>query len=187
MKLSTLEFIKLLPEFMRDDEAVKGLAAGIDAIIPGLAESFKTLTTWDHIDKLSEAELDDMAWELNIPWYNTGANIEVKRELIKNSDKIHKTLGTKAAVENVVSSYFGSGKVVEWFEYGGEPGFFQVHSTNPTMSDERMDEFIHLLNQVKRASAKLDSIFIELSGRMTLAAGVALHEVGAERHIIGRK
>lgn len=62
MKLSTLEFIRLLPAFMRDDAAVRGLAAGLDEIIPGLAQSLSRLTTWDRIDELSEDELDDLAW-----------------------------------------------------------------------------------------------------------------------------
>lgn len=187
MKLSTLEFIKLLPEFMRDDEAVKGLAAGLDAIIPGLDAAFRRLSTWDHIDELSEAELDELAWELNVPWYNKSANIATKRELIKNSDKVHKTLGTKAAVEMVIKDYFGDGKVVEWFEYGGDPGFFQVHSKNPSLNNERMGEFVALLEQVKRASAKLDIIVINLSGQMVLSAGAAYRDVGEERHIIGVK
>lgn len=32
MKLSTLEFIRLLPQFMREDGAVKGLSAAMDEI-----------------------------------------------------------------------------------------------------------------------------------------------------------
>ena len=109
MKLNDLEFIRLLPQFMRDDDAVKGLAAGIDAIVPGLAASIRKLTTWDHIDELSESELDDLAWELNISWYDADANIAIKREVIKTSDQIYARLGTKWAVENVINTYFGDG------------------------------------------------------------------------------
>ena len=182
MKLSDLEFIKLLPMFMRDDDAVKGLAAGIDEIIPPLAESLSTLSTWDHIDSLSEAELDDLAWELNILWYDTGADIGVKRELIKNSDKVYRHLGTKWAVENVINTYFGEGYIQEWFEYGGEPGRFRVYSTNPSLTQERLTAFLNLLNKVKRASAKLDGIFITLTCQMPLSAGVAFHEIGHETY-----
>ena len=187
MNLNELEFIKLLPMFMRDDDAVKGLAAGIDEIIPALSTSLSTLSTWDRIDSLSEAELDDLAWELNIQWYDTGADVGVKRELIKNSDKVYRHLGTKWAVENVITTYFGEGYVSEWFEYGGEPGRFRVYSTNPTLTQERLTEFVNLLNKVKRASAKLDGIFITLTCQMPLSAGVAIHEVGHETHGIGAK
>ena len=185
MTLSDLEFIRLLPQFMRDDDAVKGLAAGIDSIIPDLAASIGKLTTWDHIDELRESELDDLAWELNIPWYDTGASLAIKREVIKSSDQIHARLGTKWAVENVIRTYFGSGYMSEWWEYGGEPGHFQINSSNPSLNNERFIEFLRLLDKVKRASAKLDSVVLSLSGELPLYAGVALHEVGREQYSIG--
>ena len=185
MKLNDLEFIRLLPQFMRDDDAVKGLAAGIDAVVPELAASIVKLTTWNHIDELSESELDELAWELNISWYDRSASMAIKREVIKSSDMVHSHLGTKWAVENVIRTYFGSGFVTEWWEYGGEPGHFQVNSSNPSLNNERFNEFLHLLDKVKRASAKLDGVLISLSGELPLYVGVALHEVSKERYAIG--
>ena len=185
MKLDDLEFIKLLPQFMRDDKAVQGLAAGINSIIPTLATEIEKLSTWDHIDSLSEAELDDLAWELNILWYDTGASIDVKRNLVRDSDAVYKKLGTKWAVENVINTYFGEGYMEEWFQYGGEPGRFRIYSSNPTLNESKFTEFINLLNKVKRASSQLDGVFITLTGQMNLRAGIALHEIGAEQYDIG--
>ncbi len=185
MKLNDLEFIRLLPQFMKNDNAVRGLAAGIDSIIPDLAASIRKITTWDHIDELSEKELDELAWELNVPWYDASASLAIKREVIKASDKVHSHLGTKWAVENVIRTYFGSGYVSEWWEYGGEPGHFQVNSSNPSINNERFNEFLHLLERVKRASAKLDRVAISLSGELQLYVGAALHEVGKEQYAIG--
>lgn len=185
MKLSDLEFIKLLPHFMRDDDAVKGLATGIDSIIPGLTAKIEKLSTWDRIDDLTEAELDDLAWELNILWYDTGAPIEVKRNIVRDSDKVYKKLGTKWAVENVINTYFGDGYVEEWFQYGGDPGRFRVYSSNPTLNESKFVEFLNLLNKVKRASSQLDGVFISLTGQMNLNAGMAIHEIGAEQYDIG--
>lgn len=185
MKLSNLEFLKLLPQFMQNDVAVQGLAAGIDSIVPQLAEEIEKLSTWDCIDKLTEAELDELAWELNILWYDTGAPIDVKRNIVRDSDKVYKKLGTKWAVENVINTYFGDGYVEEWFQYGGEPGRFRVYSGNPTLNESKFVEFLNLLNKVKRASAKLDGVFITLTGQMNLHTGVALHEVCSEQYDIG--
>lgn len=185
MKLSNLDFIQLLPQFMRDDAAVQGLAAGINEIIPSLDASIKTLSTWDHIDDLSEAELDDLAWELNILWYDITAPIAVKRDLVKNSDKVWQRIGTKWAVEKVITTYFGEGHIEEWFEYGGEPGRFRIVAKNPSLAEETLLEFMNILNKVKRASAKLDGISIVLDGELNLFAGVAYHEAGFERYAIG--
>ena len=162
MKLSELEFIRLLPQFMRDDGAVKGLATGMDLIIPQLSQSIEYLTTWDQIDNLSEAELDDLAWELNILWYELDADIEIKRDVIKNSDRVYQHLGTKWAVENVVNSYFGNGYVKEWFEYDGQPGRFRVYTSNPDVTGIKLQSFLNLLQKVKRASAKLEAVYLEL-------------------------
>ena len=185
MKLNNLDFIRLLPQFMRDDTAVQGLAAGLNAIIPSLSESVKTLSTWDHIDDLSEAELDELAWELNILWYDLDASIAVKRDLVRNSDKVWQYIGTKWAVENVVATYFGDGKIEEWFEYGGQPGRFRVHSNNPDISRNLLEEFLNVLNKVKRASAKLDGIFLAHVGEFLVSAGVVFHEVCTEEYSIG--
>lgn len=185
MKLSDIEFIRLLPQFMREDPAVQGLAAGIDSIIPNLSASLAILSTWDHIDELPESELDALAWELDVSWYDTGATIETKRDLIRNSMEVHRALGTKWAVESVIKSYFGDGYISEWFEYDGDPMHFRVYSNNPSLTNERLTEFLNLLGKVKRASAILDGIFISLTGQMNLYAGTALHEIGAEQYAIG--
>lgn len=182
MKLQNIEFIRLLPQFMRDDDAVRGLSAGLDEIIPRIAASIELLPSWDCLEYLPESELDELAWELNILWYDTGADIEVKRDLIRNSDKVYAHLGTKWAVEAVIKSYFGDGYIAEWFEYDGTPGHFRVYSANPTLNNERLNEFLNLLNKVKRASSKLDGITITVSAELPLYAGVAVHETSIEQY-----
>lgn len=185
MKLSNIEFIRLLPQFMRDDDAVRGLAAAVDNIVPDLAAAIRKLSTWDQIDNLTDAELDELAWELNVLWYDTTASIEIKRSLLKDSDKVYAHLGTKWAVENVIRTYFGDGNIEEWFEYGGEPGHFQVKSSNPSINNERLVEFLNLLNKIKRASAKLDGIVLTLDAELVLGTGWAMHEISNETYAIG--
>lgn len=185
MKLSTLEFKRLLPSFMRGDLAVSGLSDGLDEIVHGLAKSVKLLTTWDHIAELSEDELDALAWELNILWYDTGATLDTKRDLILNSDQVHMRLGTKWAVESVIESYFGDGYIQEWFEYDGDPGHFRVYSSNPTLNNERMTAFLNILNKVKRHSSKLDGVSINLTGELRMAAGVGIAECARETYYLG--
>ena len=185
MKLGDLDFKRLLPAFMRDDGAVTGLSLALNEIVPQLEGSIQTLSTWDSIDLLSEEELDALAWELNILWYDVGANIDTKRDVIKNSDLVYRRLGTKWAVESVIKSYFGDGYITEWFEYGGQPGRFRVYTANPSVSEERYGEFLNLLEKIKRASAKFDGLYITLTGQMPLYAGIAVHQSGRERYEIG--
>lgn len=173
MKLHQLVFLRLLPHWMRGDLAIQGLSMGLDGLIPQLAEGIERLTTWDQIDHLSEEELDELAWELNILWYETDADISIKRDVIKNSDKVYQHLGTKWAVENVIKSYFTTGYIKEWFQYDGQPGRFRVYSENPAITGEKLPSFLNLLYKIKRASAKLDAVWLELESQGTVTFGAA--------------
>lgn len=187
MRLKDIDFIKLLPQFMREDAANIGLAAGTNQVVQRMEATISTMSTWDSIDSLSEAELDELAWELNIDWYRLNASIDIKRQLVKDSDKMHQKLGTKWAVERIINTYFGDGYIVEWFEYDGEPGHFKVFSSNPTITNENLLEFLSILDKVKRATSHLDGITISLTGQMKLHAGVAYHETSFETVRLGRK
>ena len=187
MNIYDIEFVKLLPRFMKEDGAIIGLSKATDEVMGIFDKAARLMTTWDKINELPETELDNLAWELNITWYDKAAPISVKRELILNSDKVYRKLGTKWAVENVINTYFGEGHISEWFEYDGEPGHFKIFSSNPKITDEYLKQFMNVLNKVKRASAHLDGIFITLTGQMHLHAGVAYHEASFETIRIGNK
>lgn len=176
MKLKDIEFLKLLPAFMREDSAVIGMSKGVDEVIKMFAGFADNMSTWAAIDKLTEAELDELAWELNIQWYEHDAAVEIKREIVKNSDLVQQRLGTKWAVENVITTYFGSGNIKEWFEYEGEPGHFKIESTNPSVTNEQFNKFMRILNKVKRKSAYLDGVYIMLGAQATINVGVGQQE-----------
>lgn len=185
MKLQEAEILKLLPAWMRDDGSVKGLAEGTDEVTRALAARIKLMSRWNQIDQLDEQTLDEMAWELNIQWYDSTAPIEAKRAVIRNSDLVYSKLGTPYAVEQIVADYFGTGEVREWYQYGGQPHHFKVLSDNPSLVNSNLDLFLKLLRTVKRRSSWLDAILICLTGEMFLYAGMAVREHGEERHVMG--
>ena len=185
MKLQEAETLKLLPAWMRDDGSVKGLAEGTDEVTRALAARIKLMSRWNQIDQLDEQTLDEMAWELNIQWYDSTASIEAKRAVIRNSDLVYSKLGTPYAVAQIIADYFGTGEVREWYQYGGKPYHFKVLSDNPGLVNENLDLFLSLLRTVKRRSAWLDAILICLTGEMFLYAGMAVREHGEERHVMG--
>lgn len=89
MRLNETEMVKLLPAWMQEDGGDKGLATGCDIISRDAYARLKLLSRWDKIDQLSDAELDEMAWELNIQWYDSTAPIAAKRAVIRNSDRVY--------------------------------------------------------------------------------------------------
>ena len=185
MRLNDLQFIRLLPHWMQEDKADIGLANGMDAITKPVIQRLPLLSTWDQLDNIDEWELDEIAWEWNMFWYDNSAPIETKRQLIKTGLQVWSKLGTKWACEQVISAYFGDGYIREWFDYAGTPGRFRVISSNPAITNERLNEFLRILDMVKRGSAHLDGIYITLTGEMNLHAGVAVREVGYETIALG--
>jgi P2-related tail formation protein len=182
MRVDEVEILRLLPLFMRDDSAIKGLSAGADAVLRQIAYIARLQSTWDRINDLDEGELDTLALELGIAWYLTDAGTVVKRRLIHESDLVYSKLGTKYAVEEVISAYFGDGMVIEWFDYAGDPFHFKVLSTNPLITNERLGQFLWLLGIVKRESAWLDEILITLTQKMHLHYGEVFHDTAHETY-----
>ena len=90
-----------------------------------MAETAQTLTM-AMLDNAPEFVLDVLAVELRTPAYDETLPVETKRTLIKGTLEFYAHLGTPWAVNWVIRSIFGNGKVTDWYEYGGEAHHFRV-------------------------------------------------------------
>lgn len=177
MDIKNMDFIQLLPLFMKEDEAVIGLSKGVDEVVEELAAKIDAFTTWDKLDKMSAAELDCLAEELHISWYDTNSPIDIKRKIIKDSDIVHSKLGTNWAALQVINTYFGEGRIIDWYEYGGNPGHFKIETVNQSILNEKSKDFIDLLEKVKRKSAHLDKIELISDGGCGIKVFIATAEI----------
>lgn len=160
MKISELDFIRLLPAFMRDDEAVIALSKAVNKLIGEPGKRLSTIRTWDQIDKLNEAECDELAWELDVDWYDsTGMSLEEKRTTIKEAQQIKRKRGTKWAVDRLISTYLKEGHVAEWYEVKGDPFTFVVMTTNPHVTAENYIKFLEATNIAKNERSHIAGIF----------------------------
>lgn len=161
MKLSELDFVRLLPAFMREDEAVIALSKAMNELFKESGARLDTLRTWDKIDELTEEECDALAWELDVDWYDsTGMKLEEKRETIKLAQQIKRKRGTKWAVDRLISAYFGEGFVEEYDPIlYGEPFRFTVYTTNPDTLVENYNKFVEAVKAAKNERSRLEHIF----------------------------
>ena len=186
MKISELDFMRLLPAFMRDDEAVIALSKAMNSLMGEPGKRLHTIRTWDKIDDLTEAECDELAWELDIDWYDsTGMGLEEKRETIKLAQQIKRKRGTKWAVERLISAYFGEGYVMEWYETDGAPYTFIVLTTNTDISAENYVKFVEAAKAAKNERSHIAGIFyLWQQGPdpgVELAMGSSLHRYEFEK------
>ncbi|MBE5899509.1 MAG: phage tail protein I [Lachnospiraceae bacterium] len=159
IRLDDVDFQELLPGFMREDATDVSLADSISDYFKDMSYSMAVLEKWTDkaIDRMSEAYLDLIAYELNVTWYLYDADIAQKREIIKHARRIHWKLGTVWAIEQVLAIYFTSASVTEWFEYGGTPGHFKISTQYPELYVNDAN-FIKVLNSVKKYSQILDEV-----------------------------
>ena len=113
---------------------------------------------YQHIDTLPEDLLDQLAHDFGVSWWDNDWDIEQKRATFRESWHVRRHLGTKYAVELALSTSFGSGKVQEWFEYGGEPNHYRIFDVDIRQVNDNIRTFLQILEVVSRKSAVLDSI-----------------------------
>lgn len=119
--------LSTLPAVLQRDPSVLALAESIAGLLAMRPEEIDRLRIYPAIDALKEPLLDILAHDFKVDWWDPEYSLEEKRRTLKTSWKVHKTLGTKAAVETALSAVYAGAKVEEWFEYGGEPYHFRVH------------------------------------------------------------
>jgi phage tail P2-like protein len=181
MNANEIEFIKMLPHWMRTDRADIGLARASDEQIRAMAKAIALLSIWDKIDSLPDEYLELLAWQLDITWYQSEADRETRIKIIRESDRMHQLLGSKAAVENILSTYFGKVTMQEWFEYGGTHDHFTLNIPNIATLD-KYEDFMRVLNAIKRASSVFDGYLVGFKTNPDIYAGAAWAEYTHETY-----
>lgn len=179
MKISELDFLRLLPAFMREDEAVQALSCAMDTLLGEPGKRLHSISAWSSVDNMTDAECDEMAWELDIDWYDNTASLEEKRETIKSAQQIKRKRGTKWAVERLIGIHFGEGWIMEWYESGDAPYTCKILTTNAHVTAENYAEFVASANIAKNERSRITGIYyLWLQGAdpgVEVALGSGLH------------
>ena len=118
-------------------------------------------------DEVDESALIHLAEQFHITgnegWLNCQTEKE-RRELLKNSLKLHKFRGTKYALVRVLNILGLNGNVNEWFEYGGKPYHFKIsiEMNNRAFDFDTENSLLELINANKNVRSKLESLTVEL-------------------------
>ena len=173
MKLTDCEVERLIPLFMRKQPDIVALCRELDPVIRDIGNKLKLLSFWGSLGDQPEEALDRKATDLDISWYRKGAALDKKREMIRSADQVHMKLGTKWAVDFVLSMYYDNAVSEEWFQYDGDPGHFRVIVRDTDFDPDLPMEMLDLLNEVKRAGAILDYVEHEWEEYLTQYIGAA--------------
>lgn len=164
MKLTDLVLLSLQTAFMQKDLTTQGFCAGLQGELRKAAFDTYKLLMYSNIDSLPDNDfghslIDELAWQFHCDYYDKTADIKTKRNLVKQSIKIHRTKGTPQAVTDLLQTAFPSDAILlEWFDYGGEPYHFKIITSEFEGYDE--EKFLKALNSVKNARSYLDGVDI---------------------------
>lgn len=90
-----------------------------------------------------------------------------QRELIKRAIELHRYKGTPWAIEQVLVTLNLSGRVSEWYEYGGTPYRFRVdiELTDRGIDEATYDALVDLIREYKNKRSRLDALTVAISNR----------------------
>lgn len=125
--LTAENFLAAFPVALQGDQSSAALADVTARLLARRPEEIDRLRIYSVIDQLDEQLLDILAYDFKVDWWDPEYTLEEKRQTLKDSWRVHKMMGTKAAVERAISAIYPNTQVLEWFEYGGEPYHFKLH------------------------------------------------------------
>ncbi len=170
-----LKLAQLLPPNISADPQIQAAANAVDDRFSRLIAQADKLDRFGRVGDWNSEETDELAWEFHVDFYDSSAPLEQRRKLVASSMALHREKGTQAAVERLVTLLFGYGRVENWYEYGGQPGYFQVVTNNPSVTDELATQFLRAVDSVKRESAHLERVVIEKLTNSTYYIGTVTH------------
>ena len=155
-----VDFLRSLPDVLKNDESIRALASVIADELNSLASDTNEAVIYARIDELNEEVLDILAYDFKVDWWDYSFSLEEKRKILKDSWNVHRTLGTKGAVEKAISAIYQDTKVEEWFEYDGDPYHFTLmidatyEGTDPVKHQKVLDG----VNYYKNLRSHLDGV-----------------------------
>ncbi|UKS54859.1 phage tail protein I [Exiguobacterium acetylicum] len=156
--LNNFSLNDILPASIKNNEENHALA---EAITLMLQQVFDETSILDPRMPLAERLLDIVAKENHVDYYDETLSPDQKRQLIRNSWRIHRRKGTVAAIEEVVSILLDRAQIVEWFDYDGEPYFFKIEIDGPLRSEKDLPVVFRAVNANKRFSSRLEAIWFK--------------------------
>jgi len=158
--LTRENLVATLPPALQKDPSAVALAEAMADLLARRPEEIEQLRIYPVIDRLDERLLDILAYDFKVDWWDANYTLEEKRRTLADSWRVHKLLGTKAAVETAIRAIYPNTEVQEWFEYGGRPYHFKLRLdlTGTFWTEERPRRILERVNFYKSLRSHVDGL-----------------------------
>ncbi len=152
-------FSKIVPFNIAKDKNIKDLSCVIDNIAIDIKQKTEMVLLLPKLKELPDSILNELAYQFHVDFYREYFDHDTKVKLIESSIATHKIKGTPYAVEKVCTDIFKSAKVVENWEYGGEPYHFKVSFIKEAVTDvSKIDSLMEAISSTKNVRSWCDEI-----------------------------
>lgn len=157
-----------LPRIVAQQAWVRALSGAVGEMHQKTLGYIDKSQIYTAVDSAEETVLDAIAVNWKIDWYDTEYNIEQKRRIVKTAMAIRRTMGTVGALKAQAGAIYPGTTLEEWFDWGGEPGWFRLHvDVTTTGEGNTIDlhdqaETERRLTMAKRFSAHLESMSYQI-------------------------
>ena len=157
IKYEDAELVSVFPTCLKEDTDIVAISYAFKMAMQNLIQFARTIKLYANIDYVPEELLDLMAIEMRCQYYDEAMEIEIKRNVIKNTLAWYAKGGTVSAVNEMIRTVFGEGDMVEWYEFDGEPGTFYVE-TGAELSPDAVKLFGNVVERVKAKKSHLVNV-----------------------------
>lgn len=156
--IRTGEIADILPvEFTRQPE-VLAISYALKQAYQTYLNTQKQIYVYAFIDGAPDYVLDLLAVELHVRYYQDSFDLETKRSLIKSAILVGLKDGTTYAVNTVIATIFGEGRVTEWYDYNGTPNHYRIDLEVDNSFE--IETMLSMIESVKRKTARLDGVMM---------------------------
>lgn len=156
--ISDISLLDVLPQNLAQNPDVIAMSKAIDDELHAINKLIPKTTIYGLIDGLESDVLDHLAWQWNSDTWRDNWPVSLKRSVFKSIIRTKRIKGTRAAVEDVVSSLGGAVDITEWFEQSprGEPYTASIVASinsfdGAVPSKEMIDDVIRSIKYAKSA------------------------------------
>ena len=191
IKLQDARIADGLPRVVAEQPWAKVLSAVYGELQGRMLEYLATGMTFSDVDNCSEGMLDQMAIYLKIEWYDSAADIETKRKLVRTAIEIQRYAGTVKAVREQVETIYKKARIEEWFSYGGTPGFWKLYvditDDQETYHTAHLEHIIYTIEPHERSPAYIAAVPCGMATSCTVKVPgrIKPREVGAKAYVAG--
>ncbi|MGF9821976.1 phage tail protein I [Brevibacillus agri] len=171
-----IRLTQLLTPNLMADENIRNAASSIDAELQAIASATERLPFLSNLDSLNEQWLDELLWQFHVEGVEFAETPEEKRNLIRNSIDVHRTKGTRYAIERILEILSMQGVIQEWWEFEGDPFTFRIDvniKSDRVITDEKLNLLERLVNEFKNTRSHLTKIGTNLTTKGTIEYSLA--------------